>query len=164
MTAKLQWIQSRILSRKHLARHCAALRASGRTVVFTNGCFDILHRGHLDYLARAADFGNALVVGVNTDASVRRLKGPSRPVHNEQDRLFALASLLVVNAVCLFDEDTPLSLIEELKPDVLAKGGDYSVETIVGAPEVMARGGRVEVIPFVEGYSTTALIEKLRLP
>lgn len=164
MTAKLHWIQSRILSREQLAQHCAALRAAGCSVVFTNGCFDILHRGHLDYLARAADFGNALVVGVNSDASVRRLKGPSRPVNKEQDRLFALASLLVVDAVCLFDEDTPLALIEELKPDVLAKGGDYSIETVVGSKEVMARGGNVEIIPFVEGYSTTALIEKLRLP
>lgn len=164
MTAKLQWIQSRILSREHLAQHCAALRASGRSIVFTNGCFDILHRGHLDYLARAAGFGTALVVGVNSDASVRRLKGASRPVNGEQDRLFALASLLVVDAVCLFDEDTPLALIKELKPDVLAKGGDYNIDTVIGAPEVIGRGGRVEIIPFVEGYSTTALIEKMRQP
>lgn len=163
MTAKLQWVQTKIFSsREVIARHCAALRAAGRSVVFTNGCFDILHRGHLDYLSRAASLGNALIVGVNTDSSVRRLKGPLRPVNNEQDRLFALASLLVVDSVCLFDEDTPAELIEAIKPDVLAKGGDYTIDTIVGAREVQARGGRVEVIPFVEGYSTTSLIEKIR--
>src|ERR1043165_6626508 len=124
MIAKLQWIASRILSREAFVYHCAALRASGRSVVFTNGCFDILHRGHLDYLARAASFGNILVIGVNTDASVQRLKGPLRPVNNEQDRAFALASLLMVEAVCLFDEDTPAELIKAVQPDVLAKGGD----------------------------------------
>ncbi len=162
MTAKLQWIQSHILSREQLAHHCAALRAAGLSVVFTNGCFDILHRGHLDYLARAASLGNALVVGVNSDASVRLLKGEGRPVNSEQDRLLALASLLVVDSVCLFDEDTPLALIEAVRPDVLAKGGDYQVENIVGGKEVMARGGRVEIIPFVEGYSTTSFIERLK--
>ncbi len=162
MTAKLQWIQQKIYSsRDVLAQHCAALRGSGKTIVFTNGCFDILHHGHLDYLARAASFGNALIVGVNTDASVKRLKGPLRPVNNQDDRLLALASLLVVDAVVLFEEDTPAELIEILKPDVLAKGGDYTIDRIVGARETVARGGRVEVIPFVEGYSTTGLIEKI---
>jgi rfaE bifunctional protein nucleotidyltransferase chain/domain len=162
MTAKPLWIQSKILdSRKHLAQRCAAWKASGQTVVFTNGCFDILHRGHLEYLAHAAGMGNRLVIGVNTDASVKRLKGPLRPVISESDRLFALASLLVVDAVCLFDEDTPAEMIEAVRPDVLAKGGDYTIDTIVGAREVLARGGRVEVIPFVEGYSTTGLIEKI---
>jgi D-beta-D-heptose 7-phosphate kinase/D-beta-D-heptose 1-phosphate adenosyltransferase len=161
MTAKLQWIQNKIYSREKLVQHCAALRGRGNSIVFTNGCFDILHRGHLDYLSRAASFGNILVVGVNTDASVRRLKGPLRPVNNEQDRLLALASLLVVDAVCLFDEDTPAELIEAVRPDVLAKGGDYTIDTIVGSRETLDRGGRVEVIPFVEGYSTTGLIEKI---
>jgi D-beta-D-heptose 7-phosphate kinase/D-beta-D-heptose 1-phosphate adenosyltransferase len=162
MTAKLQWIQTRIFdSRETFVHHCAATRAAGRSVVFTNGCFDILHRGHLEYLANAASLGNTLVVGVNSDASVKRLKGPLRPVNNEQDRLFALASLLMVDSVCLFDEDTPLSLIEAVKPDVLVKGGDYTIDTIVGAREVLANGGKVEVIPFVEGYSTTGLIEKI---
>lgn len=162
MTAKLQWIQSRIFdSRQAFAHHCAALRASGRTVVFTNGCFDILHRGHLEYLANAASMGNTLVIGVNTDASVRKLKGPLRPVNSEQDRLLALASLVMVDSVCLFDEETPLELIKAVKPDVLAKGGDYTIDTIVGAQEVIANGGKVEVIPFVDGYSTTKLIEKI---
>lgn len=162
MTAKLQWIQSRIYnSRETLAQHTAALRGAGRRIVFTNGCFDILHRGHLDYLARAASFGNILIVGVNTDASVKRLKGPLRPVNAQEDRLFALASLLVIDAVCLFDEETPAELIDALRPDVLAKGGDYTIDRIVGARETLARGGQVEVIPFVDGYSTTNLIQKI---
>lgn len=158
---KLQWIQNRILDRTPLVRSCAAWRGSGRSIVFTNGCFDILHHGHFDYLARAASLGSILVVGVNTDASVQRLKGPQRPVNREADRLLALASLLVVDAVCLFDEDTPAELIAAIGPDVLAKGGDYTIDRIVGADTVLARGGRVEVIPFVEGYSTTGLIEKI---
>jgi rfaE bifunctional protein nucleotidyltransferase chain/domain len=162
MTPKPQWIQDKILERDALMRKCAAWRTTGNRIVFTNGVFDILHRGHLDYLARAADLGNRLVMGVNTDASVRRLKGEERPINNEADRLYALASLLVVDAVCLFDEDTPAELIAALKPDVLAKGGDYTVDTIVGAQEVLARGGSVEVIPFVTGYSTTGLIGKIR--
>ena len=162
MTHKLQWIQNRIHDRQSFARSCAACRASGQSIVFTNGCFDILHRGHLDYLSRAASLGNILVIGVNTDASVRRLKGDSRPINNEQDRILALASLLFVDAVCLFDEDTPAEIIEEVKPDVLAKGGDYTLDRIVGAQEVLARGGRVEIIPFLDGYSTTSLIEKIR--
>ena len=159
---KLEWIQNKIFSRDSLYKHCNSWRALGKKIVFTNGCFDILHRGHLDYLARAADFGNILVIGVNTDASVKRLKGDSRPLVNEQDRLFQLASLVYVDAVCLFDEDTPQELIEIVKPDVLAKGGDYTINTIVGADFVAKTGGRVEVIPFVEGYSTTGLIDNIK--
>jgi rfaE bifunctional protein nucleotidyltransferase chain/domain len=161
-THKLDWIQRRILGREHLIRQCNIWRGAGKTIVFTNGCFDILHHGHLDYLARAADLGNVLVVGVNTDASVQRLKGPERPLNKEADRLFGLASLLCVDAVCLFDEDTPEELIREVRPGVLAKGGDYTVDTIVGADFVQAQGGRVEIIPFVDGYSTTSLIERIR--
>ncbi len=161
MTHKLLWIQNRILDRRALTYSCAAWRGSGRRIVFTNGCFDILHRGHFDYLARAAALGSILVVGVNSDDSVRRLKGQNRPVNSEADRLFALASLLVVDAVCLFDEDTPAGLIESVRPDVLAKGGDYTIDRIVGAQGVLDRGGRVEVIPFVDGYSTSGLIDKI---
>jgi D-beta-D-heptose 7-phosphate kinase/D-beta-D-heptose 1-phosphate adenosyltransferase len=159
---KLQWIQSRILDRETLSRLCAAWRASGARVVFTNGCFDLLHPGHLDYLAKAADEGNRLVVGLNSDASVKRLKGPERPVNVEDDRALALASLLIVDAVCLFEEDTPLELIRAVKPDVLAKGGDYTPDKVVGADFVQSYGGRVEIIPFVDGYSTTGLIGKIR--
>lgn len=159
---KLQWIQRKLHSRESLIRQCHIWRQGGRKIVFTNGCFDILHHGHLDYLARAADYGNVLIVGVNTDASVRGLKGPERPVTAEADRAFQLASLLCVDAVCLFEEDTPLSLIEALRPDVLVKGGDYTIDKIVGADIVQAAGGSVEIIPFVQGYSTTGLIERIR--
>lgn len=159
---KQQWIEQKIFNREDLIRKCNSWRMSGRKIVFTNGCFDILHHGHLDYLAKAADLGNVLVIGVNTDASVRKLKGPSRPLTNEKDRLFQLASLMVVDAVCLFDEETPAELISRVNPDVLAKGGDYTIDRIVGADFVQQNGGAVEVIPFVEGYSTTGIIEKIR--
>ncbi len=161
MTNKLEWIRQRILEPEQLRQRISSWRGSGQRIVFTNGCFDILHHGHLDYLARAASLGNRLVVAVNSDASVKRLKGPLRPVNKQDDRLLALASLLLVDAVCLFEEDTPAEIIRLLQPDVLAKGGDYTVDTIVGADTVLARGGQVEVIPFVEGYSTTGLIEKI---
>jgi rfaE bifunctional protein nucleotidyltransferase chain/domain len=130
----------------------------GRKVVFTNGCFDILHRGHIEYLSKARDCGDVLIIGLNTDASVRRLKGEKRPVQDEQTRALILASLRFVEGVVLFDEDTPYDLISFLKPDVLVKGGDYSRETIVGADVVEASGGEVVVIPLVEGYSTSGIL------
>jgi D-glycero-beta-D-manno-heptose 1-phosphate adenylyltransferase len=159
---KLQWIQHKVFSREALVRECNIWRATGKKIVFTNGCFDILHRGHLDLLAHAADFGNVLIVGVNTDQSVHRLKGPGRPVNNEQDRAFQLASLLCTDAICLFDEDTPEELIKLVKPDVLVKGGDYTIDKIVGAEFVKRNGGEVVVIPFVDGYSTTSLISRMK--
>ena len=134
---------------------------SGR-VVFTNGVFDLLHPGHVDILSAARALGDALVVGVNTDASVRRLKGPSRPVRGEHDRAHVLAALESVDAVVLFDEDTPLELIRALAPDVLVKGGDYTVDTVVGAPDVIQRGGDVVIIPLTPGHSTTGTVERLR--
>lgn len=130
-------------------------------LVFTNGVFDLLHPGHIDVLRGARACGDALVVGVNTDASVRRLKGPSRPIRSEQDRLYVLAALEVVDAVVLFDEDTPLELVRALEPDVIAKGGDYTPESIVGAAEVRARGGAVVVIPLTPGHSTTFIIQRI---
>lgn len=136
-------------------------RFLSRKIVFTNGCFDILHRGHIDCLGKAASKGDYLVVGVNTDASTRRLKGPQRPINREGDRLLLLAALEVVDAVLLFDEETPINLITAIRPDVLAKGGDYNIENIVGAKEVIGWGGSVEVIPYEQGYSTTGLIEKI---
>lgn len=151
-----------ILSRDTLAQVCADLREQGRTVVFTNGCFDILHAGHVSYLERAARLGDVLVVGLNSDNSVRRLKGPSRPVNNEQDRALVLAALRSVAYVCVFDEDTPLELVRGVQPDVLVKGGDYLIENIVGADIVTARGGRVLTLPFVEGKSTTAVIDRMK--
>jgi rfaE bifunctional protein nucleotidyltransferase chain/domain len=137
-------------------------RPREREVVFTNGVFDILHRGHVEYLDFARRLGDALVVGLNTDDSVRRLKGPERPLNREDDRALVLAALAAVDAVVLFGEDTPHRLITALLPDVLVKGGDYRAEDIVGAPEVIAAGGRVVVAPLVAGRSTTNLLERAR--
>ena len=132
-------------------------------LVFTNGCFDLLHPGHVAYLDDARRLGDALIVGVNTDASVRRLgKGDDRPLVSQEARLRVLAGLGSVDGLVLFDEDTPLELITALRPDVLVKGGDYTIDRIVGAPEVQADGGEVKVIPFLPGYSTTALLERIR--
>lgn len=133
-----------------------------RKLVFTNGVFDLLHPGHVDVLLGARREGDALVVGLNSDASVRRLKGPSRPVRTEQERAVVVAALAMVDAVVLFEQDTPLELIESLAPDVLVKGGDYSEATIVGAESVKRRGGRVVVVPLTPGQSTTGIVEKLR--
>jgi D-beta-D-heptose 7-phosphate kinase/D-beta-D-heptose 1-phosphate adenosyltransferase len=130
-------------------------------VVFTNGVFDLLHPGHIDVLSAARSRGDALIVGINTDASVKRLKGPSRPVRNEVERAFVLAALEMVDCVVMFDEDTPLDLVLTLKPDVIVKGGDYTVDTIVGAREVQEWGGEAVVIPLTPGQSTTSIIEKL---
>lgn len=131
-------------------------------VVFTNGCFDILHLGHVDYLEKASNKGNKLIVGLNTDQSVKRLKGPERPVNNEYARARVLASLQFVDAVVLFDEDTPLDLIENLGPDVLVKGDDYEISNIVGADFVIKNGGSVETISLVEGQSTSGIISKIK--
>ena len=133
-----------------------------RKLVFTNGCFDILHRGHIEYLYQARNLGDALMVGVNTDNSVKRLKGEMRPINGEYDRMMLLASLYFVDYVVLFDEDTPLQLIKSVRPDILVKGGDYTRDTIVGADFVESTGGEVVVISFVEGYSTTKVINKMR--
>lgn len=145
-----------------LDRAVAALRASGRPVVLTNGCFDILHPGHIRYLRAARRLGGALVVAVNTDASVRRLKGPRRPIQPEGERAEILCALEMVDLVTLFDEDTPLALVCRLLPDVLAKGGDWPVDKIVGHAEVLANGGKVFSLPFEEGFSSSTLIEGAR--
>ena len=137
-------------------------RAQRGRVVFTNGVFDLLHPGHVDVLVGARRCGDALVVGVNSDASVRRLKGPERPVRSEAERAYVLAAFAAVDAVVVFDEDTPLELVRRLEPDVIVKGGDYSPSTIVGADVVRARGGEVIVIPLTPGQSTTSIIHKLR--
>jgi rfaE bifunctional protein nucleotidyltransferase chain/domain len=149
-------------SPSELAKQVTKWQLFNEKVVFTNGCFDILHLGHIDYLSKAADLGDRLIIGVNTDQSVRILKGDTRPVIDENTRLIKLAALVFVDAVILFDEETPLQLIETIKPDVLAKGGDYTIETIVGAKEALARGGEVHVIPFLEGHSSTKLINKMK--
>lgn len=159
---KLDWIRNKIHSREAMVRLCNAWRITGEKIVFTNGCFDILHHGHLDLLANAADKGNKLILALNTDASVQRLKGPERPITHENDRAFQAASLLCVDAVCMFGEDTPEELIKLLKPDVLVKGGDYTLDQIVGSKFVIDNGGRVEIIPFVTGYSTTSIISRIK--
>ena len=130
-------------------------------VVFTNGCFDILHLGHIDYLSKAADLGERLIIGVNTDASVSKIKGPNRPIIEEVTRLTKLASFAFVDGVILFDEETPIELIKSVRPDVLVKGGDYKISTIVGADFVKQNGGNVIVIPFLEGHSSTNYINKI---
>jgi D-beta-D-heptose 7-phosphate kinase/D-beta-D-heptose 1-phosphate adenosyltransferase len=131
-------------------------------VVFTNGVFDLLHPGHIDVLSAARGRGDALVVGVNSDASVRRLKGPTRPVRSEGDRAYVLAALESVDAVVVFDEDTPLELVRALRPDVIVKGGDYTPESVVGAEDVRGWGGEVVIVPLTPGQSTTAIVETLR--
>lgn len=158
---KLLWIQNKILTKELLMQYCLIERLKAKKIVFTNGCFDILHYGHIRLLTQAAQLGHKLIVGLNSDNSVRRLKGSSRPVNAQIDRAWQLASMLVVDAVCIFDEDTPLELIKFLKPDVLVKGGDYSISSIVGATEVVAAGGKVEIIPFENGYSTSSIINKI---
>lgn len=155
-------LSSKILDRGALARRLNAWRVQGNTTVFTNGCFDILHRGHIDYLSRASAMGDRLVVGLNSDASTRRLKGPGRPVNDETSRSLVLASLLFVDAVCIFEEDTPYELIRLLRPDVLVKGADYTLEQIVGADLVLARGGQVRTVEYLEGYSTTNIESRIR--
>lgn len=137
-------------------------RSAPTPLVFTNGVFDLLHPGHVDVLLGARRLGAALMVGVNSDASVRRLKGPERPVRTEAERSYVLAALAMVDAVVVFDQDTPLELIRRLRPDVLVKGGDYDADTIVGAGDVRGWGGRVEIIPLTPGQSTTSIIAKLR--
>lgn len=136
--------------------------ARSETVVFTNGCFDILHLGHVDYLNRSAQLGSKLVVGLNTDASVSKIKGENRPVQDESSRLNILAALECIDAVVLFDEETPLALIKAIKPHVLVKGADYQINEIVGAKEVQEYGGEVKTIAFLEGYSTSNIIKRLK--
>lgn len=152
----------KVRDRADAADFVAGLRAAGRKVVFTNGCFDLLHAGHVTYLEQARRLGDALVVGLNTDRSVRALKGPTRPVIHEADRARVLAALEAVDAVVVFDEDTPLALIEALRPDVLVKGDDYREEQVVGAAEVKSWGGRVALVPVVPGRSTTGIVSRLR--
>lgn len=155
-------INNKLLDGEKLAKWLEDCRKNGNKIVFSNGCFDILHRGHVEYLSKAAAFGDVMIIGLNTDASVKRLKGPSRPVNDEKSRAFVLAGLEFVSAVVLFDEDTPYNLIKTVQPDVLVKGSDYKPENIVGYDIVTAKGGKVETIDLVEGFSTTKTIEKMR--
>jgi D-beta-D-heptose 7-phosphate kinase/D-beta-D-heptose 1-phosphate adenosyltransferase len=152
---------SKIKNKDVLVEICATECAKGKRIVFTNGCFDLLHAGHVKYLQAARRLGDLLILGLNSDASVRRLKGPKRPLINEEERAHILAALDCIDYVCLFDEDTPLELITVLKPHIIVKGGDYTADGVVGKEIVEAHGGRVELIPFVDGKSTTSIIEKV---
>lgn len=159
---KTEQVQKKIRTRESLVPLLEQWRKEGKRVVFTNGCFDLLHLGHVDYLAKAADLGDVLVLGLNTDASVSRLKGPHRPIQDEQSRMRIIASLGFVDAVVLFDEPTPYELIRLVQPDVLVKGSDYKPEDIVGYDVVMAKGGTVKTIDFIPGYSTSAIEKRIR--
>ncbi|MBX3257744.1 MAG: D-glycero-beta-D-manno-heptose 1-phosphate adenylyltransferase [Chitinophagaceae bacterium] len=155
-------IKNKVLTQDGIKHQVKRWRLLGKKIVFTNGCFDILHEGHIEILSQAALSGDILIVGVNTDASVKRLKGQSRPVNNQSFRAMMLASLTIIDAVVLFDEDTPLELIREIEPDVLLKGGDYEQNQIVGAEDVVKAGGEVKIVPLVKGFSTSSLIQKIQ--
>jgi len=157
---KFEHLKSKILTKEELKPLLNTVKFKGKRIVFSNGCFDILHRGHIEYLSKAASLGDCMVIGLNTDASVRRLKGENRPVQDEVSRSHVMASLHFVDYVVLFDEDTPYELIKYVMPDMLVKGSDYSEDNIVGADIVKENGGKVETIDLVDGYSTTSIIER----
>jgi D-beta-D-heptose 7-phosphate kinase/D-beta-D-heptose 1-phosphate adenosyltransferase len=154
-------ISEKIFSRDEAVKQVQRWRLLNKTIAFTNGCFDILHRGHIFSLSEAAKEADKLLVAVNSDASTRRLKGPDRPINDEQSRALLLAHLQMVDAVVIFDEDTPRELIALLLPDVLVKGGDYTADQIAGAKEVIDNGGRLVINPIVEGFSSTAILDKI---
>lgn len=155
-------ILQKIFSKEELKHQLKRWELKSKKVVFTNGVFDILHQGHIKILSEAAEFADILIVGINSDASVKRLKGESRPINAEASRALLLATLVITDAIIIFEEDTPQELINFIKPDVLVKGGDYTLETIVGAKEVLANGGEVKIISLEEGFSTTNIVKSLR--
>jgi rfaE bifunctional protein nucleotidyltransferase chain/domain len=158
----LNKLNTKIYSLEELGNKVTAWKQAGEEVVFTNGCFDIIHRGHIEVLAQTADLGDRLIIGLNSDSSIEKLKGKNRPIIDEQSRAILLASFSFVDAVILFSEDTPINLIRTLKPDVLAKGGDYEISTIVGHKVVQENGGEVILVPFVDGFSSTTIIDKIK--
>jgi len=153
---------NKISDLQSLKASIAQWQSEGKRVVFTNGVFDLLHIGHITYMAKAAELGDKLVIGLNSDSSVKRIKGEDRPVNDQNSRAALLAALFFVDAIVVFEEDTPINVITSLMPDILVKGADYSIENIVGAKEVIANGGEVKTIDFVEGYSSTSIIKKIR--
>jgi rfaE bifunctional protein nucleotidyltransferase chain/domain len=159
---KVDLIPRKIYQLPELLKDVMRWRFKNKTISFTNGCFDILHQGHIASLSQAAAEGDYLIVGLNSDASVKRIKGSSRPINNENSRALLMASLAIVDAVVLFEEDTPLELVKAIMPDVMVKGGDYTIEQIEGAKEVIANGGRVVINPIVEGFSTTSIINQIQ--
>ena len=158
----LNIIQSKILDWENLKSNLARWRFKNQKIVFTNGCFDIIHRGHIEYMAQAADLGDVLIVGLNSDASVKMFKEKTRPIIDQNSRAMTLASLRFIDAIVLFDEETPYELIKKIQPDILAKGKDYQEENIVGADVVQAKDGQIETLELVDGYSTSKIIEKIR--
>jgi D-glycero-beta-D-manno-heptose 1-phosphate adenylyltransferase len=154
-------IKQKIYTLPELQKQVTRWKFLNKKIVFTNGCFDILHEGHIFSLCQAAKEGDVLIIGINSDASTKRLKGPSRPVNNENSRALIIASLIVTDAVIIFEEDTPLQLIKAVMPDTIVKGGDYTVEQVAGAKEVIANGGRVVINPIIQGFSTTDIINKI---
>jgi D-glycero-beta-D-manno-heptose 1-phosphate adenylyltransferase len=161
MSHKIDIIRRKILSGAELDRWLAQVRFKNRKIVFTNGCFDVLHRGHVDYLTRASELGDLLVIGLNTDESVKKLKGPSRPYLDEETRAYILASMSFTSAIILFEEDTPIKLIEKVRPDILVKGSDYKPSEIVGHDLVTSWGGKVLTVDLTPGFSSTQVIGKL---
>ncbi len=157
-----QSLLNKITDLPSLKTQISTWKVEGKKVVFTNGVFDLLHIGHITYLAKAAELGDKLIIGLNSDASVKRIKGDDRPVNDQNSRAMLLAALFFVDAVVVFEEDTPQQLITALLPDILVKGADYAIENIVGAKEVMANGGEVKTINFVDGYSSTSIIQKIK--
>ncbi len=158
----VEGIPNKIMTIEQAKARISAWKVLGKTVAFTNGCFDILHPGHLYSIGQAAKEADYLIVGLNSDASIKRLKGPERPINSTDSRALVIANLVLVDAVVVFEQDTPYELITSLLPDVLVKGGDYTIETIVGAKEVIANGGKVIINPIVDGFSTTNIIEKIK--
>jgi len=158
----LKTLNSKVYNLDALTTQVEQWKLASNKVVFTNGCFDIIHRGHIEVLARTADLGDKLVIGLNSDQSIQKLKGENRPIIDEQSRAILLAALSFVDAIVLFSEDTPIKLIGALLPDVLAKGGDYEIETIVGHEIVQQNGGKVKLVPFLDGFSSTNIIDKIK--
>ena len=158
----LNKINSKIFSLDNLKNQVNAWKQAGKKIVFTNGCFDIIHRGHIEVLAQTAYLGDRLIIGLNSDSSIQKLKGEDRPIMTENSRAILLAALSFVDAVILFPEDTPINLISTLLPEILTKGGDYEIETIVGHEIVQNNGGQVILVPFVEGFSSTTIIDKIK--
>lgn len=154
-------VQEKIYRLEDLLRQVSRWKFLNKQVAFTNGCFDILHEGHIFSFSEAAKEADVLIVGINSDASTKRLKGPTRPINNEHSRALLVASLVMVDAVVIFDQDTPLEIISAIMPNTIVKGGDYTVDQVVGAKEVMANGGRVVINPIVQGFSTTGIIDKI---
>ena len=162
MSEALKKINNKIFDLQLLMKKIEKWRSENKKIVFTNGCFDLIHLGHIEILARSSDFGDKLIIGVNSDLSIKKLKGENRPIIQQSSRIRQLSALEFVDAVVLFDEDTPLKLIETIKPDVITKGGDYTAKNVVGNEVVSQKNGEVVIIPLTQGYSTTSILNKIK--